>query len=47
MKLDEDVEKISHEAPFLLEKACELLVMELTMRQSGQWGLLVMISRTL
>merc|ERR1712098_76435 len=32
MKLDEDVEKISVEAPFLLEKACELLVMELTMR---------------
>ena len=41
MKLDEDVEKISVEAPFLLEKACELLVMELTMRQSGQRGLLV------
>ena len=38
MKLYDDVDYVSVEAPFLLEKACEFLVNELTMRQSRQRG---------
>ena len=40
MKADEDVRMISAEAPILFAKACELFILELTIRsrQAGQWA---------